>query len=121
MYNRVFKQILDEVPQRELGKVSVMCATHNEEAIRRCVELMHNTGIGPDKKVVCFGQLYGMCDQVLKKRHQNTLMLIVKVSFTLGQAGYSVYKYVPYGPVEEVLPYLSRRALENSGFIKKVI
>lgn len=90
---------------------------------------MEELGISPEDKVICFGQLLGMCDQISFPLGWLIFSFFLK-SINLifffflfdrkGQSGYSVYKYVPYGPVDEVLPYLSRRAQENRGILTKI-
>ncbi|XP_005370019.1 proline dehydrogenase 1, mitochondrial [Microtus ochrogaster] len=101
MYHRCLNYVLEKL--KHSPKAEVMVASHNEDTVRFTLCRMEELGLHPDDGQVCFGQLLGMCDQI---------------SFPLGQAGFPVYKYVPYGPVMEVLPYLSRRALENSSIMK---
>lgn len=103
-FHKCLKEILSRVKTEKTG-LGIMVASHNEDTVRYAIRLMKEHGIQPSDKVVCFGQLLGMCDHI---------------TFPLGQAGYSAYKYVPYGPVVEVLPYLSRRANENRGFLVKI-
>lgn len=76
-----------------------MVASHNEESVQTTLKMMNERNISKLNGGVYFGQLLGMCDHV---------------SYTLGHAGYNVFKYVPYGPIELVVPYLVRRAEENS-------
>ena len=77
-----------------------LCAgTHNEESSIRLTELMQKHQIEPSNNRFYFAQLLGMSDHI---------------SFNLSHAKYNVAKYVPYGPVKEVLPYLLRRADENT-------
>eukprot|EP00993_Chasmostoma_nieuportense_P007704 NODE_966_length_1739_cov_39.885236_g906_i0.p1 GENE.NODE_966_length_1739_cov_39.885236_g906_i0~~NODE_966_length_1739_cov_39.885236_g906_i0.p1 ORF type:complete len:349 (-),score=102.74 NODE_966_length_1739_cov_39.885236_g906_i0:53-1099(-) len=86
---------------QERGEIVV--ATHNQQSIERCVQRMEELNMDSATSNVFFAQLLGMADHL---------------SLSLGAAGYQVFKYVPYGPVGEVMPYLIRRAQENSGLME---
>ncbi|KAL4834113.1 hypothetical protein H8958_018136 [Nasalis larvatus] len=101
MYHRCLDFVLGELKHN--AKAKVMVASHNEDTVRFTLRRMEELRLHPADHQVYFGQLLGMCDQI---------------SFPLGQAGYPVYKYVPYSPVMEVLPCLSCRVLENSSLMK---
>ncbi|KAM9224377.1 hydroxyproline dehydrogenase isoform 6-T6 [Dugong dugon] len=100
-YSRCLELMLTHVSRR--GPLChLMVASHNEESVRHATKRMWELGIPLDGPV-CFGQLLGMCDHV---------------SLALGQAGYAVYKSIPYGSLEEVIPYLIRRAQENRSVLQ---
>ncbi|TSU24199.1 Proline dehydrogenase 1, mitochondrial [Bagarius yarrelli] len=101
MYHRCLDYVLEEIASNK--RASVMVASHNMDTVKHTIRRMNELGLAPTDRKVYFGQLLGMCDQI---------------TFPLGQAGFPVYKYVPYGPVNEVIPYLSRRAQENRGMMK---
>lgn len=110
MYHKTLTECLRRIKDMKAkgenkNKIAIMVASHNENTVRFAIDKMKEIGVQPEDKVICFGQLLGMCDYI---------------TFPLGQSGYSAYKYIPYGPVKEVLPYLSRRAQENKGILKKI-
>ena len=78
----------------------VLVASHNRHSIERTIQKMAELGVSQDR--VGFGQLMGMADHL---------------TYTLARYGYRSYKYVPYGPVDEVVPYLIRRTQENSAIL----
>lgn len=82
-----------------IDRVSICAGTHNEDSAQFLADLMAKHNIAAFHPHIWFAQLLGMSDHI---------------SFNLAKAGYNVAKYVPYGPVKAVLPYLSRRAQENS-------
>ncbi len=82
-----------------VDRIGFCAGTHNENSSLKLVELLEKKHINRDNKHVYFSQLLGMSDHI---------------SYNLANAGYNVAKYVPYGPVREVLPYLIRRAQENT-------
>lgn len=82
-----------------IDRCALVIGTHNENSCSEAIKAMYELKISPFDKRVFFSQLLGMSDTL---------------SFNLSAAGYNVAKYVPYGPIASVLPYLSRRAQENS-------
>ncbi|XP_054935086.1 hydroxyproline dehydrogenase isoform X2 [Physeter macrocephalus] len=100
-YSRCLELMLTQVSHRG-SMCPLMVASHNEDSVHQATKRMWELGIPLDGPV-CFGQLLGMCDHV---------------SLALGQAGYAVYKSIPYGSLEEVIPYLIRRAQENQSVLR---
>ncbi|TKC10675.1 proline dehydrogenase [Pedobacter polaris] len=84
---------------KHIEQIGIVCGTHNEESSRLLTELMDEHNIPHNHPHAYFAQLLGMSDNL---------------SFNLSDAGYNVAKYVPYGPITAVMPYLFRRAQENT-------
>ncbi|MEL6918729.1 MAG: proline dehydrogenase family protein, partial [Bacteroidota bacterium] len=82
-----------------LDTISLFSGTHNEASCYRLIEAMEEKNIAKNDERIGFGQLYGMSDHI---------------SFNLSDKGYNVAKYLPFGPVKDVMPYLIRRAEENT-------
>jgi proline dehydrogenase len=82
-----------------IERISIFNGTHNENSNQHLANLMQKHGLEKNDSRVWFAQLYGMSDHI---------------SFNLANAGYNVAKYIPYGPVKNILPYLIRRAEENT-------
>lgn len=80
-------------------RISLMCGSHNEYSNQFLASLIEQHGLKHNDPHIWFAQLMGMSDNI---------------SFNLAKVGYNVAKYVPYGPVESVMPYLLRRAAENT-------
>ena len=88
-----------------LADITFVNASHNEESVQYLVKMMHERNVPNDHAHIFFSQLYGMSDNL---------------SYVLAKAGYNVSKYVPYGPVKDTLPYLIRRARENTSVAGQV-
>jgi proline dehydrogenase len=82
-----------------LSKIALIVATHNEESNLLAIQYLEKYGWELNHPHIHFSQLYGMSDNI---------------TFNLAQAGCSVSKYLPFGPIKDVIPYLMRRAQENT-------
>lgn len=99
-YDACLRLMLEAVGTPEQpGRVGIVVGTHNEESTRQAAEWLVARGWNPHEAPVWFAQLYGMSDFI---------------SFVLAHHGFRVAKYLPFGPIANVMPYLLRRAEENT-------
>ena len=84
---------------KNIDDMSIFAGTHNEESSYLLMDLIAKSGLDKNDKRIWFGQLYGMSDHI---------------SYNLAKEGFNVAKYLPFGPVKDVMPYLIRRAEENT-------
>lgn len=82
-----------------IDRIALIVASHNENSNLLTTQIMREKGLPADHHHVHFSQLYGMSDNI---------------TFNLAHAGFSVSKYLPFGPIKDVIPYLMRRAQENT-------
>ena len=94
LYNEALKFCVEHI-----DRIAICAGTHNEASSYLLMDMMKQHNIQPGDERIFFAQLLGMSDNL---------------SYNLAHAGYNVAKYVPYGPVEAVMPYLLRRANENT-------
>ena len=93
-YDKTVTYMLDHIET-----MTIFAGTHNEESSYMLMQQMKERNIAPNDNRIWFGQLYGMSDNI---------------SYNLAAHGYNVAKYLPFGPVRDVMPYLIRRAEENT-------
>jgi len=93
-YNAAVKYMVDNI-----DSMSVFEGTHNESSTYFLMDLMEEKALRTNDDRIWFGQLYGMSDNI---------------SYNLAANGYNIAKYLPFGPVKDVMPYLIRRAEENT-------
>jgi proline dehydrogenase len=85
--------------EENFKQMALCCGTHNEESSAYLAKLIDEKNLEKTNPRIYFAQLLGMSDHI---------------SYTMASLGYNVAKYVPYGPIKEVIPYLFRRADENT-------
>ncbi|ESO91790.1 hypothetical protein LOTGIDRAFT_121811, partial [Lottia gigantea] len=100
MYNQSLDYLMQHLANHR--KCAFMVASHNEGTIEYAIQRSVDLNVDVNGGRLFFGQLYGMCDHV---------------SYSLGNASYPIYKSLPYGEIDQTLPYLIRRAQENRSIV----